>query len=75
MVALKNAGRSVPDLGVIYVPPYYDIHPDTEPVDGISEPQSIIDLVKQLLSRLDLSKEETENFIETMKDYGINMTV
>jgi hypothetical protein len=47
---------------------------DTEPVDGISEPQSIINLVEQLLSRLDLSEEETENFIETMKDYGINMT-
>jgi hypothetical protein len=46
----------------------------TDPTGVISETQSISDLVKQLLSRLDLSNEEIESFLETMKNYGINVT-
>jgi len=41
----------------------------------VSGNQSISDLVKQLLSQLDLSNEETESFLEVMKNYGINVTV
>jgi Ca2+-binding EF-hand superfamily protein len=48
---------------------------DTEPVDVIAETQSSSDLVKQLLSQLDLSEEEIASFLETMKNYGINVTV
>jgi len=47
--------------------------PDADPVDTISETLSIDDLVKQILSKLDLSEEETESFLETMKNYGINV--
>jgi hypothetical protein len=46
----------------------------TEPTDAIPETQSISDLVRQLLSQLDLSEEETESFLEVMENYGINVT-
>lgn len=39
-----------------------------------ADAQSISDLVKQLLSQLNLSDEETESFFATMKNYGINVT-
>jgi EF hand len=47
---------------------------ETESPGAMSEAQTISDLVKQLLSKLDLSEEETEIFLETMKNYGINVT-
>jgi hypothetical protein len=47
---------------------------DTGSADVVAEAQSISDLVQQLLSQLDLSKEQTESFLETMKNYGINIT-
>ena len=37
---------------------------DTDTTDVISETKSISDLVRQLLSQLDLSEEETESFLE-----------
>jgi Ca2+-binding EF-hand superfamily protein len=48
---------------------------DTEPAEVIAETQSASDLVKQLLSQLDLSEEEIASFLETMQNYGINVTV
>ena len=46
-----------------------------ESTDVISETQSSSDLVKRLLSLLNLSEEETESFLKTMQNYGINVTV
>jgi hypothetical protein len=48
---------------------------ETELTGVVSGNQSISDLVKQLLSQLDLSNEETESFLEAMKNYGINVAV
>jgi hypothetical protein len=48
---------------------------DAEPAEVIAETQSASDLVKQLLSQLDLSEEEIASFLETMQNYGINVTV
>jgi hypothetical protein len=45
-----------------------------ESTDTVSETPSSSDLVKQLLSQLNLSEEETASFLETMKHYGINVT-
>ena len=47
---------------------------DKEPTGVNAGVQSISDLVKQLLSQLDLSDEETESFFANMKNYGINVT-
>ena len=48
---------------------------ETELTGVVSGNQSISDLVKQLLSQLDLSNEEAESFLEAMKNYGINVAV
>jgi len=52
-----------------------DNNSEPEMASVVSGNQSISDLVKQLLSRLDISNEETETFMEVMKNYGINVTV
>ena len=51
-----------------------DNNSEPEMASVVSENQSVSDLVKQLLSRLDLSNEKTESFLEVMKNYGINVT-
>ena len=51
-----------------------EIDKESSEIDELSETQSSSDLVKQLLSQLDLSEEETESFLETMQNYGINVT-
>lgn len=48
---------------------------DTEPSDVVTETQSKSDLVKQLLSQLDLSEEEIKSFFENMQNCGIDVTV
>jgi hypothetical protein len=39
------------------------------------ETQSASDLVSQLVSQLKLSEEETESFLEMLKDYGVDVTI
>jgi len=46
---------------------------ETESTGMVAETKSISDLVKQLLSQLDLSEEETESLLETLRNYGINV--